>query len=190
MEKASKPVRLTYQDLLRLPDDLLRHELIDGEHYMTPAPSRKHQRAAGNLYLILGMYLREHPLGRVYFAPLDVLFSDFDVVEPDLLYVSREREERQGTERYLAGAPDLVIEVLSPSTRRVDEGAKFRLYERYGVPEYWVIDPISETVRIYRLVNGTLQLHDETSRGKGISVPVFTTPLFPGLEITLEDIFT
>jgi Uma2 family endonuclease len=186
---AAKSVRLTYQDLLRLPDDLMRHELIDGEHYMTPAPSRKHQRAAGNLHLILGIYLREHPLGRVYFAPLDVLFSDFDVVEPDLLYVSREREERQGTERYLAGAPDLVIEVLSPSTRRVDEGAKFRLYERYGVPEYWVIDPITETVRVFRLENGQLQLRDEIARGEGTSVPALTTPLLPGLEIQLEEIF-
>jgi Uma2 family endonuclease len=189
MEKASRSVRLTYQDLLRLPDDRMRHELIDGAHYMTPAPTRKHQRAAGNLHGILYVYLREHPLGRVYFAPLDVLFSDFDVVEPDVLYVSREREERQATERYLAGPPDLVIEILSPSTKKVDEGAKLRLYERYGVPEYWVVDSISEAVRVFRLENGQLKLYDEISHGQGTSVPVLTTPLLPGLEIPLEEIF-
>ena len=92
MEKASRYVRLTYQDLVNLPDDGLRHELIDGELYVTAAPSTRHQRVSGNVHLHIALYLRDHPIGRVYYAPLDIVFSQFDCVEPDLLYISHERE--------------------------------------------------------------------------------------------------
>jgi Uma2 family endonuclease len=189
MQKASKSVGLTYDDLRRLPDDRMRHELIDGEHYVTPAPTTKHQRVLGRAYLYIGNYLEEHPLGSVFFAPVDVVFDPINCVEPDLLYVSREREERQLTEDNLEGAPDLVIEVLSPSTRRVDEGAKLRLYERFGVPEYWVFDPDPEKVRVYRLENGKLKLVAELSRQQGTSVTILSTPLLPGLEIPLDELF-
>jgi Uma2 family endonuclease len=189
MKNASTPVRLTYQDLFALPDDGLRHELIDGEHYVSPAPREKHQRVAFNLSGLLFMYLREHRVGRAYAAPFDVLFSDFDVVEPDLLYVSHERIQRQMTERYLAGAPDLVVEVSSKATRRIDEGAKLRLYERYGVSEYWLIDPHGETVRVHRLDEGRLKLHAELSRGEGAAARHLSTPLLPGLEIALAELF-
>jgi len=188
-ENTSSPVRLTYADLRRLPDDGLRHELIDGEHYVTPAPRPKHQRVSGRLYLRLGTFLEEHPLGRVYYAPLDVVLTDFDCVEPDLLYVSRERERRQMTEDYLAGAPDLVVEILSPSTKRFDQGVKHRLYERFGVSEYWIVDPERETVGVYRLEDDRLQLSEELSRRGGTSVPVLSTPLLPGLAIPLDKIF-
>jgi Uma2 family endonuclease len=149
METASKSVRLTYEDLRRLPDDGLRHELIDGEHYVSPAPSSKHQRVSGQIFGHLFVFLREHPLGRVYHAPLDVLFSESDCVEPDVLYVSQEREHRQMTEENLEGAPDLVVEILSPSTKHIDRGVKHRLYERFRVPEYWIIDPERESVMVY-----------------------------------------
>jgi Uma2 family endonuclease len=189
MQKASKSVGLTYDDLQRLPDDHMRHELIDGEHYVTPAPSPKHQRVLGRVYFHICSYLEEHPLGRAYFAPFDVVFTQIDCVEPDMLYVSREREERQLTEKNLAGAPDLVVEVLSPSTKRVDEGAKLRLYERFGVPEYWVFDAEAEKVRVYRLKDGRLELFAELSRRQGTSVQILSTPLLPGLEIPLDKIF-
>ena len=188
-ENTSSPVRLTYADLRRLPDDGMRHELIDGEHYVTPAPRPKHQRVCGRLHLRLGTFLEERPLGRVYFAPLDVVLTAFDCVEPDLLYVSREREQRQMTEDYLEGAPDLVVEILSPSTKRVDLGAKHRLYERFGVSEYWIVDPEKETVGVYRLEDDRLQLSEELFRRGGTSVPVLSTPLLPGLVIPLEKIF-
>jgi Uma2 family endonuclease len=167
----------------------MRHELIDGEHYVTAAPRPKHQRVSGRIALRVGMYLEEHPLGRVYYAPLDVVLTDFDCVEPDLLYVSREREQRQMTEDYLEGAPDLVVEILSPSTKRVDQGVKLRLYERFLVQEYWIVDPEKETVSVYRLQDGRLQLGDELLRQGGPSVPVLSTPLLPGLEIPLDKIF-
>jgi Uma2 family endonuclease len=189
MEKASKTVGLAYEDLCRLPDDGTRHELIDGELYVTPTPRLKHQRVSSNLSGRIFMYLREYPLGRVYSAPVDVVFSDSNVVEPDVLYISREREERQATERYLAGAPDLVVEILSPSTRYVDLGVKLRLYERFAVPEYWVIDPENETVKIYRLEESQLQLRTKLSRGDGTSVAVISTSLLPGFQVSLDEIF-
>jgi len=188
-ENTSSPVRLTYQDLRRLPDDGMRHELIDGEHYVTAAPRPKHQRVSGRLYLRLGTFLEEHPLGRVYYAPLDVVLTDFDCVEPDLLYVSREREQRQMTEDYLEGAPDLVVEILSPSTKRIDQGIKLRLYERFLVQEYWIVDPERETIGVYRLQDDRLQLSDELLRQGGASAPVLSTPLLPGLEIPLGKVF-
>jgi Uma2 family endonuclease len=189
MGNTSSSVRLTYQDLRRLPDDGMRHELIDGEHYVTPAPRPKHQRVSGRLYLRLGTYLEEHPVGRVYYAPLDVVLTDFDCVEPDLLYVSREREQRHMTEDYLEGAPDLVVEILSPSTKRYDQHVKHRLYERFGVLEYWIIDPEKETVSVYRQEDDCLQLCQELSRPGGTLVPVLSTPILPGLAIPLDKIF-
>ena len=93
MEITSSPVRLTYQDLLDLPEDGLRHELIDGEHYVTPAPNTKHQRVVTNLGWLVRGYLEEHPIGEVFASPLDIVLSKFDVVEPDLLYISRGRPE-------------------------------------------------------------------------------------------------
>jgi Uma2 family endonuclease len=188
-ENPSSPVRLTYADLRRLPDDGMRHELIDGEHYVTPAPRPKHQRVSFRISLHVGMYLEEHPVGRMYYAPLDVFLTDSDCVEPDLLYVSREREQRQMTEDYLEGAPDLVVEILSPSTQRFDQGVKHSLYERFGVSEYWIVDPEKESVRVYRQEDDRLQLIEEPSRRGGTSAPVLSTPLLPGLAIPLDKIF-
>jgi Uma2 family endonuclease len=189
MENPSSPVRLTYADLCRLPDDGLRHELIDGEHYMTPAPTYRHQHVAMNVGGLLFMFLREHRLGHVYMAPLDVLFSEMDVVEPDVLYVSEERLRAQQEERYLTVTPDLVVEVLSPSTRRVDRGAKRGLYERQGVPEYWLIDPVLETVQVFRLERGRFELAADLVRQRGDAAAALSTPLLPGLRIPLDDVF-
>ena len=189
MESTSSPVRLTYQDLLDLPEDGLRHELIDGEHYVSPAPNARHQAASFSLAGMFYLYLVEHPLGRVYMAPFDVLFSDFDMVEPDLLYVSHARMLRQMTEERLVGAPDLVVEILSKWSRLIDEGIKLRLYERFGVSEYWVIDPEAEMVRVYRLRNRRLEVHTELSREKGTPVAALSTPLLPGLNIQLARLF-
>jgi len=182
-------MKLTYQDLLGLPDDLLRHELIDGVHIVTPAPFIKHQQVVLNLGWLLRAFLEDHPLGRVFVAPLDVWFSDVNVVEPDLLYVSRERLQRQLSDKNVAGPPDLVVEVLSRSTRRRDRGIKRGLYERYGVSEYWLIDPDAETVQVCRLEAGRLEVRTELSREPGSTGPLLATPLLPGLEIPLGKLF-
>ncbi|HYL05254.1 MAG TPA: Uma2 family endonuclease [Thermoanaerobaculia bacterium] len=191
MENPSSKVRLTYQDLRQLPDDNLRHELIDGEHYVTPAPRTRHQRISGNLHFRIAAYLEKRPLGRVYYAPLDVVFNEYNCVEPDLLYISHERGARLMTEDNLEGAPDLAIEILSPSTSHRDQGIKHRLYERFEVPEYWIVDPEKEMVRIYRLEDGRLQLAEEVTRQASTSAPAPTlsTPLLPGLAIPLDKIF-
>jgi Uma2 family endonuclease len=128
-------VKLTYEDYLALPEDGKRHELIDGEHYVTPTPNRRHQAIAGNLQGMIWSYLQQQPIGRVFAAPFDVIFSNFDVVEPDVLYLSRERMAEIETSPWVRGAPNLVVEIGSESTRRRDETIKRRLYERFGVSE-------------------------------------------------------
>jgi Uma2 family endonuclease len=179
-------LKLRYQDLLELPDDGRRHELIDGEHYVTPSPNRAHQRAVGNLHVLLRASLEAPPCGEVYLAPFDVLFSDEDVVEPDLLYVSNERAHVV-TDDNVKGSPDLVVEVLSPSTRRRDEKLKRRLYERYDVSEYWIVDTDLERIKVFRRSpDGALALAAELDRDRG---DVLSTPLLPGLRAGLERVF-
>jgi Uma2 family endonuclease len=182
----SRPgVKLTYDDFLLFPDDGKRHELIDGEHYVTPSPNLKHQAVVRNLVATIASFLRAQPLGRVYMAPLDVVFSHFDVVEPDLLYVSNARREVL-TGMNVQGAPDLVVEVGSPSTRRRDEKLKHQLYERFKVTEYWVVDPDIDVVRVYRHTEGKYQRAQELSLDHG---DVLTTALLPGLDLKLSEIF-
>src|SRR5215212_3349873 len=145
-------VKLTYDDFVQFPDDGKRHELIDGEHYVTPSPNTKHQDILGNLFGLIWTHVQSHPVGRAFLAPFDVVFSDFDVVEPDLLYISRERLDGVLTKAHVRGAPDLVVEIASPSTRRRDETIKRRLYERFGVLEYWVIDTDLDAIKVFRRV--------------------------------------
>ncbi len=185
MEPGVCPIKLTYEDYLHLPEDGKRHELIDGDHYATPSPTPRHQLVLANLVGILYTYLREHPLGDIYPAPLDVVLSDTDVVQPDLLFLAAGREDLV-TERNLRGAPDLVVEVLSDSTRRTDEITKRHLYERHGVGEYWVIDPVLETVKVYRLADEGFRREAELSTEAGDRL---TTPLLPGLAVSLGEIF-
>lgn len=179
-------VKLTYDDFVLFPDDGRRHELIDGEHYVTPSPNIGHQRIVGRLYLAIGTFLADRPLGEVFVAPLDVVFSHFDVVEPDLLYVSEARRAEILTKQNVRGTPDLVIEIASPGTRRRDETLKRALYERSGVLEYWVVDPETDVVRIYRRDGDGYGRPIELSRERG---DVITTSLLPDFQLTLADLF-
>ena len=179
-------VKLTYDDFLLFPDDGKRHELIDGEHYVTPSPNSKHQRVSYNLTILIGGWLETHPIGRIYYAPFDVVFSNVDVVEPDLLYMSASRMADILTPKHVRGAPDLVIEIGSPGTRGRDETIKRTLYERAGVLEYWIVDPEIDVVRTYRRTGERFARPVELSRENG---DVLTTPLLPGLELPLARIF-
>jgi Uma2 family endonuclease len=179
-------LKLTYDDFVLFPDDGKRHELIDGEHYVTPSPNLKHQRVSGALYLLIGSWLQDHPVGEIFYAPFDVVFSQHDVVEPDLLYVSNARTTQVLTPANVQGAPDLVIEIGSPSTRQRDETIKRRLYERSAVSEYWVVDPDIDVVRIYRRTGERFDRAIELSREAG---DVLTTDLLPGLDLPLGRIF-
>ena len=176
--------KLTYDDFVLFPDDGMRHELIDGEHFVTPAPNVRHQRVLRRLFMLLGRHVEEHQLGELFFAPLDVLFSIYDVVEPDLLFVATERPAIVEAAN-VRGAPNLLVEVLSPSNRRHDEVRKRGLYERAGVDEYWLVDPEAETVKVFR--------RDGERYGRpllsGPDGDVLTTPQLPGLEVVLAAVF-
>jgi Uma2 family endonuclease len=183
---ASSGVKLTYDDFVLLPDDGKRHEIIDGEHYVTPSPNTRHQQISGSLFGLIWTYLETRPIGRVFHAPYDVVFTDFDVVEPDLIYLSNQRAAEVVTPKHVQGAPELVVEISSPGTRQRDETLKRRLYERAGVSEFWIVDPVVDVVRIYRREGQRFGRAFELSREED---DVLTTPLMSGLEMPLARIF-
>jgi Uma2 family endonuclease len=179
-------VKLTYDDFLLFPDDGHRHELIDGEHYVTPSPNVKHQGILTELFWALRSCLETQPTGRVFCAPLDIVLSPHDIVEPDLFYLSHERAAKVLTPQHARGAPELVVEIASPGTRKRDETIKRRLYERHGVSEYWVVDPELDAIRVYRREGDRFGRALELTSERG---DVLTTLLLPGLEIALARIF-
>jgi Uma2 family endonuclease len=182
MKPAAIP-KLTYDDFLSLPDDGQRHELIGGDHYVTPSPVTRHQRISGELFFSLRGYLGAKGSGSVFTAPFDVLLSDHDVVEPDLLVILADQSDIL-TAQHVRGAPAIVVEILSPGTRRRDETLKRALYERAGVREYWTIDPDQNVVTLYRFESpdaATVALH----RGTGEMV---TSPLLPEWKIAVDEL--
>jgi Uma2 family endonuclease len=178
-------VKFTYEDFVNFPNDGKRHEIIDGEHHVTPSPNTKHQRVVRTLLTALSNFLEGRAVGEVFVAPFDVVLSDLDIVEPDLLYISRERAAILTTQ-HVRGAPDLVVEILSPGTRKTDEVTKRKLYERFGVQEYWVVDPELDAIKVYRRVEGAFVRVEELSAEAGNTL---TTPLLPGLAVSLADVF-
>ncbi|MFY9270816.1 MAG: Uma2 family endonuclease [Candidatus Manganitrophaceae bacterium] len=185
MSPQANKVKFTYEDYLLFPDDGKRHELIDGEHYVTPAPSTKHQRISRKLLIAFGNFLELHKIGEVFYAPCDVVLSDLDVVEPDLLFVSSGRASII-TEKNIQGPPDLVLEILSDGTRKTDKIIKRKLYEQHGVREYWIVDPELETVKVYCISNQgytrAAELDRETKK-------TLSTPLLPGFQLNLSEVF-
>ncbi len=172
--------RLTYDDYCLLPNNGRRYEIIDGELFVTPSPRRAHQNVVTQLSYYLVEFVKREERGRVYVAPFDVVFSLHDVVEPDILYVSKERASVL-TEKNVQGAPDLVVEVLSITTAEIDRTTKLKLYARYGVQEYWLIDPEESTAEVYR------------RKGRGFArvanlqpTDSLTTPLLPGFSVPLH----
>src|SRR5881296_1025789 len=172
---------LTYEDLQAFPEDNLRRELIDGELIVTAAPRRRHQQVVARLLTELMLYCREHG-GEVLPAPFDVYFSETNVVEPDLIYVRPENLGRFD-ERYYPAPPDLVVEVSSPSTRRLELVRKRELYERFGVPEYWFVDLDADRVEVYRLERNGFGRPTFLGRGETLE-----TPQAPGFALTVQDL--
>jgi len=134
----------TYEDLRRMPDDGKRYELIGGVIDVAPALARPHQRLVSYLQIIVGSYVLQHQLGELYVAAVDVRLSDHDVVEPDLVFLRQERLHLYNQRGDIQGAPDLVVEVISPSSEKTDPGAKMALYARSGIPEYWLVNPATK----------------------------------------------
>jgi Uma2 family endonuclease len=175
--------KLTYEDYLLFLDDGLRHEIIEGEHYVGPPPVVRHQRILLKLSYLMQSYLEARPVGEILFAPVAILLSEFNVFEPDLIYLSNARKDLL-TLKNLQGSPDLVVEILSPSTRSRDKGLKRDVYERTGVSEYWVIDPDHDVVDVYRRTttgafDGPIRLERTGS---------LMTPLLPDLELSLDKV--
>jgi Uma2 family endonuclease len=175
--------KLTYDDFAQIPNDGLLHEIIDGEHYVTPAPSKRHQRILLRLSVLVENHLQQHRVGEVFFSPFDVLLSEFDILEPDLLFISHARSALL-TEKNLQGAPNLVVEILSPSTASRDKRLKREVYERTSVDEYWVVDPDRDVVDVYRRSGAAFV--DAVRFGREQTL---TTPLLPTLEIPLAKVF-
>lgn len=171
--------RYTYADLAEFPDDRYRREIIDGELIVTGSPVPRHQLSVVNTAGALFNYKKQQG-GQVYPAPLDVVFAEDNVVEPDVLFVRSDHPDSIG-EKFIKQAPDLVVEVSSPSTRRLELVRKRELYERFGVPEYWYVDLDAERVEVYVLTEGTYpppQLRYpgellEPASLQGFSMPVF-----------------
>jgi Uma2 family endonuclease len=146
--------RWTYAEFARLPSDTgERFEIIDGELQVTPSPSTRHQRVVTDLVLAVGTFVREHDLGEFYTGPVDVLFQEGDYLAPDAVFVRSDRPELL-SDRGIEGAPDLVVEVLSPSTLMRDRGTKFERYRHFGVGEYWIVDPEARSIEVWRTADG------------------------------------
>ena len=183
---AQASAKLTYEDYLKLPDDGKRYEIINGELYVSPAPGLRHQRIFRRIFTALSNYFDAHGGGELFAAPTDVVLSKENVVQPDILVIKSDRAGIASGERNVAGAPNLVIEVLSPSTHRVDEVQKRKLYERAGVDEYWIADPERKLVTIYRRSGDAFTRVAEISTETGGAI---TSPLLPGFALDVNDVF-
>lgn len=181
------PGKWTYEDYRRLPDDGRRYEVIRGYLYVSPAPSVIHQRAVGRLYKKLDGFVLAHELGEVFVSPFDVLLPEgiAEPVEPDLVFI-RAGEEPEDQAPNFQGVPGLVVEVLSPRTRRYDLGTKLGVYLEAGIPEVWFADPAAATIRIHGLSEGRKRYLELSHGGRGESV---TSRVLPGLRIAVSEIF-
>jgi len=180
--------RWTYSDLVALPDDQLRHELIDGEHFVSPSPAIPHQVILWNITEALGPYLRANPIGTALTGPVDVKLSPHTLLVPDLVYFTSERFAQVVNEKRATAAPDLVVEILSPGTRRRDKGRKRAVYDREGVCEYWMVDPEARSITVLRRPRPDAGLTDVTVLVL-VDGGVLNSPLFPGLRIPLREVF-
>jgi Uma2 family endonuclease len=180
--KAVQP-RLTYPELRMMPDDGKRYELIDGQVFVAPSASEKHQRILMNLLASIHVHAKAHGLGKVYAAPFDVVFGEKTALQPDILFVSSARRGIIGPE-YVLGAPDLVVEILSPYRVPYDRVTKFEQYAQNGVGEYWIIDPVAENVDVFRLEGSRYDPVGSVTGDQALE-----TPLLPGWKMVVRDLF-
>jgi Uma2 family endonuclease len=168
--KAAYP-RVSFADLEKWPEDGRRYELYDGEVYEVPSPFPVHQMVSAKLHLALAGYVREHG-GIVLYAPLDIVLTDYDVVQPDLLLFTREREHLVNARKITRVPPDLAIEILSPGTATNDRGRKKQLLARHGVREFWLVDPEADRVEVYSLNGDQFVLANVTSGPQLVKSPL------------------
>ena len=169
---------LTYDDYVTLPNDGKRYEIHDGELSVTPTPTFRHQWILAELLGILRAHVAAHDLGEVVPAPITVVLADTAIVEPDIVYIEKARMGIVSAGGTIDGAPTLAVEILSPSTARIDRQTKKQLFERYGVPYYWIVDADARTIDVYRASAGAYGSPDHRDAGALIDL----APL-PGLRI-------
>lgn len=175
-------LRFTYEDYVLLPDDR-RYEVIDGELYLTPAPTPYHQIVGRRIERLIEDYVESRELGIVFNAPCDVVLSRFDVLQPDIFFISSSRLSVIG-EKYVSDAPDLVVEVLSPGTRKRDRVVKAKRYAHFGVREMWIVDPDKKAIEVF--VNTENGFRREACYAGD---DVLRSPLLPGLQVPLARVF-
>ncbi len=174
--------RYTYTDYLIIEDEK-RYEIYEGELIMVPAPTTTHQSVSGKIGRIMGNYIVENNLGKLFYAPTDVVLSEDIVLQPDILFISKEREKII-EERAIIGAPDLIVEILSPSSTYYDVVKKKELYRRYGVKEYWLVFIEEKAIEVLAL-EGDVYREFSSDRGEGR----VKSNLLKGLEVELKEIF-
>lgn len=176
--------KLTVEDYWSLPEDGRRYEILEGMLEVTPSPDFTHQNVSGNLFSALSRYLDAHPIGKLIAAPMDVILAPDIVVQPDLLFILRDRIPDIVRDR-IWGAPDLVIEILSPGTAMRDRVTKAQLYARYGVREYWIVDPVRQQVLRHVRAAGAYAAGVAAEAGQDV-----TSDLFPGLQLPVDRVFS
>lgn len=178
----------TYDDYARLPDNGMRYEVLEGDLHMSPAPQIRHQQIIGELYMRIRNFLEKRPLGKVFLSPIDVrlqVVGRESTVQPDLVYIRNERVATLTEEMYINGAPDLVIEVLSPNRESYDRRDKFRVYAGAGISEYWIVDPHACTVEV-NVLRGEAYAPGAVFAGKA----AIRSEALPELAIVTAEIFS
>ncbi|MDX1522979.1 MAG: Uma2 family endonuclease [Anaerolineae bacterium] len=176
------PGEWTYADYRDLPDDGYIYEVIDGELYMTPAPNIGHQQISRNLEYLIWQFVKTQNLGEVLYAPCDVVLPGGTPVQPDILFVKQARLTII-TEQAVEGAPDLIIEILSPSNSNFDRVDKYALYERAGVPEFWIVDPDKKTIEVFALQEGNFTQIDAAQAGGSVA-----SKMLPGFSVAVDEV--
>lgn len=175
--------RISYADLERAPEDGRRYELYDGEVFVVPAPLPRHQVVQQLIAELLRLYTAEHG-GFTVDSPIDIVFDDYDVLQPDVVFFTPARAHLIDLDRVIRHAPDLCVEILSPSTEATDRGRKLQMFARYGVCEYWIVHPKERVFEIYRLEDGAYRL-----AGTASGEDTVASPLLPGLTFAAESVF-
>jgi Uma2 family endonuclease len=175
--------RVSFADLERTPEDGRRYELYDGEVYVVPAPIPRHQRVQIRIVEWLDEYA-ESVGAFVVASPIDIVFSDYDVLQPDVVYFQPSRVHLIDLDRAIRHAPDLCVEILSPSTEATDRGRKLQMFARYGVPEYWIVDPANEVIEVHRLEAGSYVLVQRATGKDDVRSAVV-----PGASLRADSIF-
>ena len=182
MLQTSVPL-INRHDYQEMPQGPPYYQVVEGDLLMSPSPKIFHQHIAGTIYRLIANFLEKNPVGEVLIAPVDVFLGDINVYQPDVLFVS-DRRHSIITPDGIEGAPDLVVEILSPSTARLDKGSKRKIYARFGVKEFWLVDPQTRTIQVYLLSKDA-----ETPIATHGEKAAFESSLLPGLRFKTAAIF-